>query len=594
MKKIILISILVFSMSFSVFAQAMDLILLIDSSRSMSSNYRETSDYLTGAFLSEFLQLGDTIHLISFSDNPRLEMSRRIDGAGDLEALIARILLIYPIDHLTNDSSVNISNALSFAERYISNLPENRPKKLILVTNDNSASVMTVVDSSSSRLSPNGTDLHFVLTPVTGAGPQSGRLAQALPPMASAPPATQPPAATPPSTATTPPPATGTTPPPSSAPPPSTSVQPGTTSPQTGTTPPSTATTPPAAGTPPSTTVPPAAGTTSPATDTTPPSTTQPPATGTVPPSTATTPPTTPSTTPPAAGTTPPIETAPPPAAATPPAATPQSGTQPSSTPQGSSGISSFFQGESLQNLIIVLIILALLALALIIFLVSRRLTGSPRRAAVYAAGRKRDEEEEKNNLARFNQWETDAENSEQPDMKENAKLLNNFAENKNQRSTGIQDKKPPIPIPIPKNLSAKDENPFPDEPIREGEPLMLNLFVSDQNTAIGRRNIHRIKSGDRLSIGGGKSDFLIFLVPFPQNIAYIQFNGKTCNFIPRMHKYFPDLGGRNLNDCMGKNIRVVSDRKYELFIRLERYRDPLKSLNELMNSISIPGETTK
>jgi hypothetical protein len=122
------------------------------------------------------------------------------------------------------------------------------------------------------------------------------------------------------------------------------------------------------------------------------------------------------------------------------------------------------------------------------------------------------------------------------------------------------------------------------------GGPLMLNLFVEDQNTAIGRRNIHTVKSGYSFSIGGGKSDFLIFLVPIPPHIADVQFDGRNCTFIPRQPKYFPDIGSQQVTNCIGKTIRVISDKNYELHIRIERYEDPLVTLNRILHSISIPG----
>jgi len=119
----------------------------------------------------------------------------------------------------------------------------------------------------------------------------------------------------------------------------------------------------------------------------------------------------------------------------------------------------------------------------------------------------------------------------------------------------------------------------------------MLNLFVEDQNTAIGRRNIHLVKAGHKFSIGGGKSDFLIFLVPIPPHIAELQYDGRNCTLTPKKPQYFPDLGPQQVTACIGKNIRVVSDRNYELYFRFEKYEDPLKALNRLMNSILVPGE---
>jgi hypothetical protein len=118
----------------------------------------------------------------------------------------------------------------------------------------------------------------------------------------------------------------------------------------------------------------------------------------------------------------------------------------------------------------------------------------------------------------------------------------------------------------------------------------LLSLFVEDQNTAIGRRNIHAVKSGYTFSVGGGKSDFLIFLVPVPPHIADVNFDGRQCTFIPRKPQYFPDIGSQQVSNCIGKTIRVISDKNYELRIRVERYEDPLKALNNLLHSINVPG----
>jgi len=140
----------------------------------------------------------------------------------------------------------------------------------------------------------------------------------------------------------------------------------------------------------------------------------------------------------------------------------------------------------------------------------------------------------------------------------------------------------PPKRKPLPKDKAYEESSE---------ESLMLNLFVADQNTAIGRRNIHLVKTGNKFGIGGGKSDFLIFLVPIPPNIAELQYDGRNCTLTPKKSKYFPDLSSQQVPACIGKNIRVVSDRNYELYIRIEKYEDPLKALNRLMNSILVPGE---
>jgi hypothetical protein len=120
--------------------------------------------------------------------------------------------------------------------------------------------------------------------------------------------------------------------------------------------------------------------------------------------------------------------------------------------------------------------------------------------------------------------------------------------------------------------------------------PLMLNLFVEDQNTFIGKRNIHAVKSGLTFTVGGGRSDFLIFLVPMPPHIGEVRCDGNRCTFIPRKPQYFPDIGSQQVPDCIGKTIRIVSDKNYELHFRFERYEDPLKALNRLLHSVQVPG----
>jgi hypothetical protein len=120
--------------------------------------------------------------------------------------------------------------------------------------------------------------------------------------------------------------------------------------------------------------------------------------------------------------------------------------------------------------------------------------------------------------------------------------------------------------------------------------PLLLNLFVEDQSTLIGKRNIHAVKPGYTFTVGGGKSDFLIFLVPIPSHIGDVRCDGNQCTFIPRKPQYFPDIGSQQVPDCIGKTIRIISDKNYELHFRMERYEDPLKALNRLLRSVQVPG----
>jgi hypothetical protein len=195
----------------------------------------------------------------------------------------------------------------------------------------------------------------------------------------------------------------------------------------------------------------------------------------------------------------------------------------------------------------------ALVILALILFIMGRRLKNSPNRAMAQAAS--------------SNYREEDIQRT-----KENAALLASYAAS--QRKGGSPPaKRRPAPDRLPSN-----------------GPLMRSLCVADQNTAIGKRNIHTVKPGYTFSIGGGRSDFLIFLVPIPPHIADLRYDGNNCTFIPHKSQYFPDLGSSPLPNCIDQNIRVISDKHYELHIRIERYQDPLITLNRMLHSIELPG----
>jgi hypothetical protein len=200
------------------------------------------------------------------------------------------------------------------------------------------------------------------------------------------------------------------------------------------------------------------------------------------------------------------------------------------------------------------LIILLLLILGLIIFFASRKLGSSPNRVISGAAASKPF-------------------NKEDAPFVDHSKELANYAAANRHRTTPYSDRSNDKPVVI---------NPT--------GPLLLNLFVEDQNTAIGKRNIHSLKSGYSLSVGGGKSDFFIFLVSIPSNIGELRRNGGQLTFIPKKPKYFPDLGSSELRDCLNKTIRIISDRNYEIRFRFEMYEDPLIALNRMLMKINVPG----
>jgi hypothetical protein len=210
---------------------------------------------------------------------------------------------------------------------------------------------------------------------------------------------------------------------------------------------------------------------------------------------------------------------------------------------------------------------LGLAALGFIIFLIVRRLQSSPNRIMVQAAVSRSP-----GTVSRTQAVQAPV---NPPPFKENhSRDLADYAARSRQRGSSSE---PRLSLSKPVEISPTG-------------PLLLNLFVEDQNTFIGKRNIHALKSGYGFSVGGGNSDFLIFLVPMPPAIGEVRRDGSRCTFIPRKPRYFPDLGSRELPDCIGKTIRAISDKNYEIRFRLEQYEDPLIALNRLLSSIKLPG----
>ncbi|UTC51605.1 VWA domain-containing protein [Treponema sp. OMZ 855] len=116
----------------------------------------------------------------------------------------------------------------------------------------------------------------------------------------------------------------------------------------------------------------------------------------------------------------------------------------------------------------------------------------------------------------------------------------------------------------------------------------MTELFVYNQTTLIGKRNIHVMKSGTRLSIGGSKSDdFLIFLVPFPANLAQVQYDGSDYRVSILKPEYFPYETSNTIYPCIGRDITAVSKKGYHVTFTFRGYEDPMVRLNTLLTSIN-------
>lgn len=125
----------------------------------------------------------------------------------------------------------------------------------------------------------------------------------------------------------------------------------------------------------------------------------------------------------------------------------------------------------------------------------------------------------------------------------------------------------------------------------RRKKGRMIEMRVDQQNRHIGFKNINLLCPGQTLSVGGGTSRFLVFLVPFPPRIAGISFDGETYTFKPRRMELFPELEGP-VEDCLDKPIPAQSGKGYSITIRFLRYVSPLEEINRILHRPQSESET--
>ncbi|MDR1787578.1 MAG: VWA domain-containing protein [Treponema sp.] len=471
--------------------EAKDVILLVDASAGMAGNYEAFITYLTGPFLQEQVRIGDTFHLVSFAETPCLEISRRIEGVGDIETAAARIMLVYPLAPRSD-----LQAALVFAANYARSLPPGRGKAMFAAAPPGAAAELQAAAQDFRR---QGIPLSLAAPPAPRPPAQAARPeARPKPEPKPAPKPGQPvniaeltlalqksPAAAPvfPEPAPAPVPLRPAAP--AENPPAQTAAEPA-----------------PLPGPPPE------------------PEPLPPEPLPELPPAPAPLPPAVPVTAQPQE-----LPAAPLPAAAPTPAA-------PESAPRSQTA------QESPPILRVVIpmgiVLLVLVGIALVLF------AG----IGVFA----------------FLWWLR-----QNPDRTLARRIL-----------TLKQNLPPRLRAP-----ASAAESPGQIENM-----VMLHLFVESQNTAIGRRNIHPAKSGSRFSVGGGDSDFLIFLVPIPPNIAELYFDGDSFTLILNRPEFFPDLETREIRGCIGTTFHIHSEKGYHVRFRFELYEDPLVALNRLLRSI--------
>ena len=268
--------------------------------------------------------------------------------------------------------------------------------------------------------------------------------------------------------------------------------------------------------------------------------------------------------------------------------------------------------------LILLGILLLLLIIFLIIFFIRRRGSGSSKDNIGYTGSASQinyDEEdkryphklsEDDDHAARLGSFTTtttttsSSYNNNSTDYSENGKFAGTgtsmySADNLDRVASQRQDDEVLRKRVLAASFAAKEPrgtymspaNFFETIEIKRNKSGMTEIYVLNQNRNIGRRNIHIMKPGTSLTLGGGKTDnFLIFLVPFPARLAQVRYDGQDYHLAILKPEYFPYEKSNVVNNCIGKTITLVSDKGYHVYFTFREYESPTEKLNNVLTSI--------
>ena len=106
-----------------------ELLVMVDTSESMFPVFDDLLDYLIKDLLKDNFQDHDYLHLLSFADEPQVEIAAAIDNDNSLQRAIASILLLNPLGRYTD-----LIRAVQFLYNYTSSLSQDSTKSIFLLT----------------------------------------------------------------------------------------------------------------------------------------------------------------------------------------------------------------------------------------------------------------------------------------------------------------------------------------------------------------------------------------------------------------------------------------------------------------------------
>ena len=109
--------------------ERVDLIILLDSSRSMFHYYNQVIDFVVSDTVRNYLRFGDGFHLMNFADKAQLEIAQVLRTEEDVRTVVSRLYLMYPLGRNTD-----LLSALKGVSQYVTGLADSSSKYIILIT----------------------------------------------------------------------------------------------------------------------------------------------------------------------------------------------------------------------------------------------------------------------------------------------------------------------------------------------------------------------------------------------------------------------------------------------------------------------------
>jgi hypothetical protein len=157
--------------------ERVDLIILLDSSRSMLRYYNQVVDFVVSDAIRQYLRFGDGFHLMNFADTVQLEVAKVLRTEEDVRTVLSRLYLMYPLGRNTD-----LITALRGVSQYTSGLGSTSSKYIILITDGmhspapdsiyasySAAEVRAEMERSATRIRERGWTMRIVQVPFNGA-----------------------------------------------------------------------------------------------------------------------------------------------------------------------------------------------------------------------------------------------------------------------------------------------------------------------------------------------------------------------------------------------------------------------------------------